>query len=148
MQLVGPRGCHDADLSAGAFAILGAITIREDVVFAHGIDSEQHPAGPGRRNEQAGRVGADVIDSIDQKSIGFRPFARHGEGRPGVVVECIRGVIGHTYVEGEELIEAAAIQRQLLDLLLADQSGRRDGRGVHQGSSLGHRDLLHDASHL
>src|SRR5207245_10401887 len=119
MQLVRSRRGHDADLSAGAFAILGAIAIRQDVVFPHGVDSKQHPAGAGRGNEQARGVGTDVIDSIDQKSIRFRPLARHGESRPGAVVECIRAVVSHAYVEGQKLIEAAPVQRQLLDLLLA-----------------------------
>jgi len=63
VQLIGSEG-HNADLASGAFPILSAIAVREDVIFPHRFDPEQHPAGPGRRNEQAGRVGANVVDPL------------------------------------------------------------------------------------
>src|SRR5260370_29100364 len=118
-----------------------------DVVLPDGVDPEQLAAGPGRGDELAGGVSANVVDSVQYESVGFRPLANDGKGGPGAIVD-IGAVVNCARIESQKLIEAASVQRQFLDLLLADDAGRR-GRGrVHQGSSLGHGDLLHDASHL
>ena len=94
----------------------------ENVVFPHGFYSQQLPAGPRGRNELAGGVASNPVDSVDQKSVGFLPLARHRETGPTVALSDIRGVIGNADVECQKLIEAAPVQRQVLDLLLGDQS--------------------------
>src|SRR5712691_6580927 len=111
-------------LRAGPFSILGAVGVLEDVVFAHRVYPQQLPAGAGRRNELAGRVGADIVDSVHEKSIGLRPLAGHREGRPGAVVD-VGAVIHGARVQRQELIEAAPVKRQVLDLALRDQARGR-----------------------
>src|SRR5206468_5589461 len=72
---------HNADLPSGPFPILGPIGVLEDVVFPHRLYPEQLGAGPGGRNELAGRVPPDPVDAVEQKAIGFLPMARHRESR-------------------------------------------------------------------
>src|SRR5262249_12157476 len=86
VPLVRPGGRHNADLPAGAFSVLGAIGVRQNVVFPHCVHTEQLAAGSGRRNEKTAGVPANVVDAIDHKTVGFRPLARYGERRPLVVL--------------------------------------------------------------
>ena len=64
MQLVRSRGGDHHDLSAGAFSVLSAIGVLDDVVFPDRIHTEQLATGPRRCNELAGRVGANVVDAV------------------------------------------------------------------------------------
>src|SRR5881628_557227 len=79
MPLVRSRRGHNADLPAGPFPILRAIGVLEDVVFPHRLYPEQLGAGPGGRNELAGRVPPNPVDAVEEKAIGFLPVARHRE---------------------------------------------------------------------
>src|SRR6266702_460738 len=79
MPLVRPGGGYNADLSSSPFPILGAIGVLEDVVFPHGLDTQQLGTGPGRRHELMGRVPANPVDAVDQKPVGFLPVARYRE---------------------------------------------------------------------
>jgi hypothetical protein len=51
-------------------------------------------------------------------------------------------------VEGHQIVEAAAVERQLFDLALIHQSGNGSGSGVDQGSVSGHGDFFGDRSDL
>ena len=146
MQLVRPRVGYDADLAAGSLPVFSAIAVLDQVEFPHRIHSQHLAAraiGPARL---ARGVRAEVLYPVDRVLIFFRPPAHH---RKEVALEShIRSVIDGAGGDGEKLIEAASVQRQLLDLLLGDQSGGRGHSRVHQRSSLSHGDLLHDTSHL
>src|ERR1051326_59730 len=115
VPFVGPRGGHDADLTSGPFAVLGAVGVLEDVIFPHRIHSQQLPPSPRRRNEKAGRVSADVVDPINHKPVRFRPFASYGKSCPAVV-ERVRAAVRYTGVQCQELIETPPIQGKVLDL--------------------------------
>ena len=146
MPLIGPGRGHNADLSSSPFPILGAIGVLEDVVFAHGLDAQQLGTGSGRRDELVGRVPADPVDAVDHKPVGFLPMARHRESGKTATASHIRRVIDNADVENQKLIEAAAVQRKVLHLLLRDQSRRRTQCRVHQRRFLADRDLLRGAS--
>src|SRR5437870_5912610 len=68
VPLVGSGGGHNADLSSGPFAILGAVGVRENVEFPQPFDGEQLPAGSVRRNELSGRVPANAVDCVVEES--------------------------------------------------------------------------------
>src|SRR5437899_12100746 len=98
MPLVRPGGGYNADLSSGPFPILGAIGVLEDVVFPHGLYTQQLGAGPGRRDELVGRVPSNPVDAVDQKPVGFLPMARYRES--GEIASSLVGsVIDNASVE-------------------------------------------------
>src|SRR6266581_1909259 len=125
MPLVRPGGGYNADLSSGPFTILGAICVLEDVVFPHGLYAQQLGAGPGRRDVLVGRVPSNPVDAVDQKPVGFLPMPRYRESGKTATASHIGTIIDNTSVENQKLIEAAPIQRQVLDLLFSDQSRGR-----------------------
>src|SRR5437870_2368075 len=122
MPLVRPGGGHNADLSSSPFPILGAIGVLEDVVFPHGLDAQQLGAGPGGRHELVGRVPPNPVNAVDQKPVGFLPVTRYRESGKTATASHIGTIIDNARVENQKLIEAATIQRQVLDLLFSDQS--------------------------
>ncbi|PYS35033.1 MAG: hypothetical protein DMG14_27970 [Acidobacteria bacterium] len=122
VQLVGPRGCHDVDLTSGPFSILSAVSGRENVEFTHRFHAQHLPAGSFRRDVLAVGVPANPVDSVNDEPVGFRPLARYRKHIPVAAVERIRSGIGNADVERYQLIEAAAVQRQLFYLLLGDHS--------------------------
>src|SRR5262245_18556990 len=93
MYFVRTGGRHNADLPSSPFPILGAIGMFEHVVFSNRFHSKQLPTRPGWRNKLTGGVSPNPVDSVDQKSIGFLPFAGDGEAGPTVPLSDIRSVI-------------------------------------------------------
>src|SRR5437867_6160828 len=65
VDLVGPRGGHNGDLSSGPFPILGAVGVRENVEFPHRFYPQQLPSRSVWLNELTGRVPANPVDSVD-----------------------------------------------------------------------------------
>src|SRR2546425_4634722 len=79
MQLVCSGRSHNADMAAGAFPILRAIAVLEQVEFPHRIYPEGLAAravGPARL---ARGIRADVLHAVDRKRIFFRPPAHYGK---------------------------------------------------------------------
>ena len=146
MPLVRSRSGDHGDLSARSFAIFGAIGVAEDVVFPHGVHAKQLVAHPIRRIRSTLRVGADVVHSVDRPAIGFLPLARYRERGPAS--RSVRPVIIDGRVEHQKVVEAAAIQRHVLDLLLVDQSGDRTERRIHDRRLFRHRYFLDEVSHI
>src|SRR5689334_11911863 len=70
VKLVSSGGGHNADLPSGAFPILSAVSVLEDVVFPHRFYSQQLPAGSHGRDVLAVRISAHVVDSVDSEPIG------------------------------------------------------------------------------
>ena len=70
---------HHGDLSAGPLAVLRAIGVAQDVVFAHRVHAEQLLAGPLRRNVLAGRVVPNIVHAVNREAVAFRPLASHRE---------------------------------------------------------------------
>src|SRR5437867_12706765 len=101
MPFVRSRRGHNADLPAGPFPILGAIRVLEDVVFPHSLDAEQLRTGPGWRNKLVGRISADPVDAIDQKSVRFLPMARDRESGKTAAAAHVRLVIDNAGVENQ-----------------------------------------------
>src|SRR5437667_10354365 len=122
MPVVRSRRGHNAHLPSGPFPILGAIGVLEDVVFPHRLYPEQLGAGPGRRNELAGRVPSNPVDAVEQKPVGFLPMARHRERGKSATGPSrhIRSIIDNAGVEPPKQIKASPLNRQYFDLLLAD----------------------------
>src|SRR6516225_1534782 len=109
VQLVSPRGGDDADLPSGPLPVLGAVSMLDDVVLAHGFDPQQLAAGPGRCYELGGGVATHPIDAVDHISIGFLPLARDGEPGPAIAGSDIRSIVGNSGVERQKLIKAAPV---------------------------------------
>ena len=74
MPLVRARCSDDGDLASGAFAILGAVGVSEDVVFPDCIHAQQLLACTLWRNVLAGRVVSNVIHAIHREAVGFGPL--------------------------------------------------------------------------
>src|SRR5260370_11634567 len=94
-----------------------------DVVFPDGVHPEQLPAGPRRGDELAGGVSANVVDSVQYESVGFRPLANDGKGGPGAIVD-IGAVVNCPRIESQKLIQAPSVHPQSLDLSLAPHPRR------------------------
>src|SRR2546426_4748746 len=71
------------------------------------------------------------VDPVNHEPVGFLPMARNREGGKTAAASHIGTIIGDTGIENQKLIEASPIQRQVFDLLLSDQSGRRTQCRVH-----------------
>src|SRR5438093_1806816 len=106
MPLVRSRRGHNADLPAGPFPILRAIRVLEDVVFPHGLYTEQLGARPGRRNELARRIPSNPVDAVEHEPVGLLTMARHREsGKSATDPSChIRSVIDNANIETQKLI--------------------------------------------
>src|SRR5579871_4262035 len=143
MQNVRARLCDYADLRACALAVLSAVCVRNDIEFADSVDAEQLAASSSRCNGKLARAG--VFNSVKQKQVVTWPAPLNREcvaiARAGV--SAFHGaVIDSAGVESDQVVEAAAIQGQILDLALVDDSRDRSGCGVHYGSFGGHGHLL------
>ena len=116
MQLVRAGRNHSDDMATGPFPILRAIAVLEQVEFPHRIHPEGLPAGAGGPDRLAGGIRSDVLHAVNRKRIFFRPPAHHGKE---VAVEIhIGGVIDCAGRDRHQLVEAAAVQRQVFNLRL------------------------------
>src|SRR5262249_11298786 len=119
MQRVGSRRSHDGDLAAGRFPVLGAIGVLDDVKFPHRVYVDQGPADRSRQSGAAGAAVTGILHTINDVHGLVRPPARDRVGMArGATGGLGRAEIAGAYVERQQLIETAAIQRQVLDLLL------------------------------
>ena len=94
--------------------------------------------------------GAGVFHAVEQVEIFLRPAARsrkhvadHGV-RGADSAGALRGVIHHAGIEGQQLVVAAAVERQILHLPLADQAGDIGVGDIFRGGYFLHLNgLLH-----
>ena len=134
MKLIRPVRGDDVDLRAGPLAVFGAVRIFHDGEFAHGINSEQLPTETSRRVVHFRSAGE--FDAVEQKQIFLRPAARDGKHvaddgvRRADAAGALRRVIHDARIQRQQLIVASAVERQIFDLPLADQSGNVLGRDL------------------
>ena len=74
-------------------------------------------------------------------SIGRRPATENVLPLLVLVLALFKAVVDGAGIEGDQVIEAAAIERQILHLALAHHAGDRRGGGVDDGRLLGDRHL-------
>ncbi len=124
VQLIGPGLRDCADLRAGAFSVLGAVGVGEDVEFADGVDAEQIAAdAAGRDGELAG---AGVFDAVQQEQILVAAAAFDGKriAVAGAGSRALHGaVVDCAGIERDEVVEAAAVKGEFFDLFFADDAG-------------------------
>jgi len=152
MPQVGTRLSDDNDLAARVLAELGAVGVALHVEFTDGVDAKELTAGAA--GSHIVFSGAGEFDAVEQKYILLRTIAGHGEivrgsGIGDAGTTCfLRGEIDDSRIEGEEEIIAAAIERELLDFVCADETGDIAGAGVDDGSVLGDGDGGFDLRYL
>ena len=135
MQRVCSRGGDDRDLRAVALAVAGAVGVGDDVEFAHRVDAEQLAAGAAGRDVD--ERGSGVLDSVEEEEIVLRAAAADGKhvAHRGVggsgAARTLAGIVHGGGIEGQQLVEAAAVERELLDLALVDETGGLLRSGVH-----------------
>ena len=127
MKLVRAVRGDDIDLRAGTFAVFGSVGVFHHGEFAHGVNAEKLAA------EAAGRVVdfrcAGEFDAIEQEEIFLRAAAGDGKhvANDGVrradSAGSLRRVVHDAGIEREQLVVAAAIERQIFDLAFADEAG-------------------------
>ncbi len=124
MKLVRPGLRDDADLRPGALSVFGGIGVREHVKFADGIHAQQIAARSAGSNCKLAR--SHILDAVQEKQIFAGAAPGHGKSVPvaRAGVGAFHGVvIDRAGIEGDQIVEAAAVERQFLDLALVDDSG-------------------------
>src|ERR1700687_18905 len=108
-------------------AEFGTVGVALHIEFAHGVDAEKHAAGAAGLHVVFG--GAGVFDAVKEKEILLRAIAGDREivGSGGIgdagAAGFLGGEVDDSGIQRKEQVEAAAVERKLLDLLLADQAG-------------------------
>src|ERR1700685_3503074 len=118
-------------------AEFGAVIVALYVELADGVNAEKLAAGSAGRHVVFG--GAGEFDAIEQEEILLRAIAVDGviAGGGGVgdagAADFLRSEIDDAGIECEQQIVAAAVEREILDGLLADEAGDVGGRGADHG---------------
>ena len=137
VELVGAGGGDDGDLRAFALAVGGGVGVGDDVELADGVDAEELAGGAA--GSDVDERGAGVLDAVEEEEIVLRAAAGDGEHVADGGVRCadragaLRGVVDGGGVEGDELVVAAAVEGELLDLARVDEAGGLLGGGVDGG---------------
>ena len=135
VQSVGAGIGDDRDLRAIALAEAGTVSVGDDVELAYRVDAEQLAAGSAGRD--VNKRSAGIFDSIEKEEIVLWATATDGKhvADRGVggsdAARALGGVVDGGGIEGEELIVAAAVEREFLYLTLVDQAGGLLRTGVH-----------------
>ena len=150
MEQVGAGLRDDIDLRPGPFPILGRVGVADQIEFPHRINAQQLPADAARRIGLNARP--RVLDSVQQKHVLERPPASHGERVSFSGGWRVRGfhrsIVDRACVQGDQVIETAAIQRQILHLPLIDQPGDRSRGGIDQRRFSGDGDRFGYLAHF
>ncbi len=126
MERVGSGAGDDADLRSGALSIFGGVGIGEDIELADSVDPQQFTARATGRDGELARAG--VFDAIQQEQIVSGAPSRYGErvAVAGAGVGALHGaIVDGRRVERDQVVKAAAIERQVSQLTLAHQPGDR-----------------------
>ena len=140
------RPRHRVDHAAGRAPELRGVRVGQHLELEHRLDAEQHA---GRRS---GRLVVNVVDvgAVEQEAVLLGPGAVDRDlRRPAadhVAAGCERG--RDAGLQERELLERSAVQRQLTDLLVADESAEGARRRVDRRRGAGHRQLLRDRPDL
>ncbi len=128
MQLICARLGDDNNLSAGSFAVLCSVSIAQDIEFPNRLDAQQFAARAGRLHVIFSC--SRVFDSVKKKNVLLRPVTRHckiisvgGIGHTSSA-GLLHGEIHDSGIHWHEQIKTAAIERQILHLLLPSDEAR------------------------
>src|SRR5579872_155811 len=152
VPVVGSRLRDDADLCAGPLAVLGAIGVGYYVELAHGFHTQQQTAGAAGRHVDFSR--SRVLYTIDQKQVFLRTAALHreGVGHSGIgdtdAAGFLRSVVHDARIERQQIVVAAAVQRQIAELSLADQASGFIHRCAERRGRRRYGDLLAERPNL
>ena len=152
MHFVSTRGGHDTHLSPRTLPILRAVSVGNYVEFTNGVDTEQLAAGAAWRQVDFG--GACIFDPVQQEQIllrlstGNREHIADSRVRRPNASGALRGVIHNTWIQGDQFVVAASVERQLLYLTLTHEPGGLLRRHAHHIRMLFDRHtLLQPADH-
>src|SRR5262245_484146 len=146
VERVGAGPGHRVDYAAGRAAELRRVGIGQYLELEHRFDAEQD----ARRRSR--RLVVDVVDvgAVEEKAalLGTRPVDRNLRRAPAdhVVAGGERG--SHAGLQQRKLLEGAAVQRQLADFLVADQTAQRARGRVDDRRGAGDRHFFGDAPEL
>ena len=149
MHGVASRLGDHVDLRARPLSVFGGIRVGEDVELPHGVDSQQLSAHTARRHREL--AGSGVFDAVQQEQVVAGPAPRHGKrvSVAGTGVGALHGAeVDGSGIQGNQVVEAAPVQRQILHFALAHHSRDGGGRGVDQRDRFGNGDLLDEIAHL
>ena len=139
---------HDRDLRPRPLPVFGPIRVREHIELTHRVDSQQVAAHAARSDRKLARPG--VFNAIQQEQVVHRAPSRYCECVPvaRTGLRALQRVIDGPGVKGEQIVEAAPVERQILDLGRADESGNRRSGRVDQRSLSRKRHLLDELANL
>src|SRR5262249_54289730 len=109
----------DVDDATGGAAEFGAVVVAEDFEFFNGVD--------GRGDEEVAVAAAiEVVFAVDKEEVGVG--LRATDGDVGVAIQADAAVDAavvwrNAGDEVDKLIEIAAVERQIVDLLRSDEGG-------------------------
>src|SRR5580704_4869839 len=117
----------NVDLRSRPLPVFGAVGVLYYRKFTHGIHSQELSAYSTRRVVDLGCAGE--FNSIQQEEIFLRPAAGDGEhvSDNGVRSANSSGALGcvvdDSRIQGQQLVVAPSVQRQVLHLTFANQAG-------------------------
>ena len=135
-------------MRALTLAVAGGVGVGDDVELADGVDAEELAAGAA--GGDVDERGSGVLDAVEEEEIVLRAAAGDGEhvadGGVGRAdgAGALAGVVDGRGIEGDELVVAAAVEGELLDLALVDEAGGLLGGEVDDGWRVVDGDLLID----
>ena len=121
-QFISARLRDHAHVRSRAFAVFRRVGVGQHIELPDGFDAQQLPADTARSNPNA--VAARVLDAVQQEEILQRPAPGHGEIVPSSACGRLtleRRIVDGSRVESDQVIEAAPVQRQILNLLFPNQ---------------------------
>src|SRR5437763_353871 len=105
--------CNDRNLASRPLAKFSAISVGENVEFAHCFNTQQLPANAARRYVRSGDAG--VLDSIKRKKIKIFAVSRNDKvialSSAGTRRGTVGGGICGARVKRDERVETATVQR-------------------------------------
>ena len=132
VQSIGAGLRDNADLRACPLPVFGRVGIGHHIEFPDGVNTQQLSADAPRRNADV--AAARVFNAIHQEEVVERPTAGHSEIGPFPRTHCRPGferrIVDGPGIESDQVVEAATVERQVLDLLLPHQSRNRRRGGV------------------
>src|SRR5579871_6999271 len=138
------------NLRARALAIVCTVGITENVELAHGIRAQQLLAGAPRLHIVFSSTGD--LDSVQQEEIllgavsGDSKIIADGRIRNANSAGFLPSEIDYARIERQQLVIAAAVEREILHLLRANEARHIRRGDADDGSVAIHSDLLADVS--
>src|SRR5215813_10312386 len=131
MELIRARSRDDIHLSAGTLTVFGAIGVFDHLEFADSVHTQQLSTRTARSGIDVRRSG--VLESVKKIKVVLRPTPRDGKhvtnrrSRRTDAAGSFACDIDDPGIQRQQVVEAAAVQRQFLYFSFADQA--RDVRG-------------------